>query len=155
VSLCSRDRRWLAEVDSGKHVSGAAWNSINVVEAIPRGSGEFTYRLTTSLVLEMTTKRGGVGVLKLAGTLNRKSSKVATPSAGAGKLPDHVAVWGPMIEAAEGIVRESLDTIYITKTRSALNAARSAGSGLPGMSTSFVSSLNAAVLSHGKNKPVA
>lgn len=147
-----------AEIEGAKDVTRAVWNTINVVQATPAGAGSFSYRLTTSLVLDVEMKSDEVGEVSLAGTLNRKAAKSATPpsrtATGAGATqPDHVAVWGEMLETMESALRDTVDGVYFAKTNAAMCAARQVGgASTPAQSASFVASLNAAVVAHGTKR---
>jgi hypothetical protein len=147
-----------AEIEGAKDVTTAVWNTINVVEAAPVADGKFGYRLTTSLVLDVEMSREDVGKVSLAGTLNRKAARTTKPPAraatGAGATePDHVAVWGEMIEAMESGMRDMVDGVYAAKPNSAMCAARQVGgASAPAQTASFVASLNAAVVAHGTKR---
>lgn len=138
----------------GRHVKSAAWNSINVVEAVRQTKpAAWAYRLTTSLVLSLDVERAEVGLVTLAGTMNRQASQtVPVPTGSTGASPDHLAVWGPMIESMETGLRASIDSVYVTKTKMALDAARQVQGAGPTQGSSFIASLGAAVAAHGEKR---
>lgn len=149
----------VADIEGGRHVKSATWNSINVVEASPASAGEgrFVYRLTSSLVLQASVVNDDVGTVALSGTLTRKTERTQKPDGVAAvgpdsTKPDHIAVWGGMIEAMESSMHSLIENVVVAKSATALSASRQAGSSGPAPTASFVASLNAAVVAHGTKR---
>ncbi|CAE7718691.1 hypothetical protein FNF29_02420 [Cafeteria roenbergensis] len=147
------------DIEGGRHVKSATWNSINVVEATPSpaGEGQFVYRLTSSLVLQASVVNDEVGTVSLSGTLTRKTERTQKPEGAAAvgpdaSKPDHIAVWGGMIEAMESSMHSLIENVVVAKSATALSASRQAGSSGPAPTASFVASLNAAVVAHGTKR---
>jgi capping protein beta len=65
----------------------------------------------------------------------------------------HVANIGRLIEDMETDIRNNLNELYISKTREVVNSIRNVSSG-PSYDASHVANLNAAVMSHGKDRKI-
>lgn len=109
-----------------RKVSEGCWDSIHIVEVLPQagakpGKGTFVYRLTTTVMLSMTTSKGEAGNVNLSGSLTRqakdKTVKVANED-------EHIVNIGSFIEDAEIDLRNQMDTLYIQKTREVINSIR-------------------------------
>lgn len=113
--------------EAKRSVSQGSWDSIHIVEVIPQGGartggeGKFTYKLTTTVMLSMTTKKGNAGNVNLSGGLTRQAKEVTQ---NVKSDEEHVVNLGKMIEAMEIDIRGQLDGLYIQKTREVVNAIR-------------------------------
>ena len=66
----------------------------------------------------------------------------------------HIANIGRMIETMESEIRSHMNELYLIKTREIVNSIRSPTPLAPKQSAGHINVLNAAVLLHGKSKPV-
>ncbi len=113
-------------VEVQRRVNQGSWDSIHVVEVIPSAGatlnkGTFQYRLTTTVMLSMTTEKGEAGSVNLSGSLTRqaKDKEFTIKSE-----DEHVINLGSMIEEMEIDVRNQMDSLYIQKTREVVNSIR-------------------------------
>lgn len=109
-------------IEPQRRVSQGCWDSIHIIEVNPiAGSKKAKYKLTTSVMLTMSTEKGQAGSVNLSGSLTRQGKEqtldVATEDS-------HVINMGMLIEEMEIDVRNQLDGIYIQKTREVVNSLR-------------------------------
>lgn len=113
-----------------RRVSQGCWDSIHVVEALPKAStdtlekGTFTYRLTTTVILTMITEKGDAGPVNLSGNLTRQAKEKTVVIKDEN---EHVINIGQMIEEMEFDLRNQLDMLYIQKTRQVVSSIRRPG----------------------------
>ena len=135
------------KVEGSAFVKEGYWNSIHVVEVQEEGAAKATYKLTTTIMLNMGVQRAEVGVTNLSGSLTRQSEMTSAVT----EVKTHVANIGGMIEHMENDMRSNLNELYILKTRDIVNSLRGSGDG-PAQSASHVQNLNAAVMTHGATR---
>lgn len=128
-----------------RHVSIGSWDSIHVIEAVPGTDGSSTYKLTTTVMLNMTTKEGSAGTVNLSGGLTRQGRPQTLKSP---NDSSHVINMGKMIEAMEIDIRNQLDSLYIQKTRDVVNSIRKPFK-VDGPSQAFMGDLTSAIMRHG------
>lgn len=107
-------------IEPQRRVSQGCWDSIHVVEVTPKGK-KSSYKLTTTVMLTMTTEKGNAGAVNLSGSLTRQGKEKVFDAAGE---DDHVINIGKIIEEMEIDIRNQLEGIYIQKTREVLNTIR-------------------------------
>lgn len=136
-------------VEPQRRVSMGSWDSIHVVEVVPKdgvvgnkGSGTFTYKLTTTVMLSMTTEKGAAGSVNLSGSLTRQAKELTQKVEDEN---DHVINLGKMIETMEIDVRNQLDQLYIQKTREVVNSIRRPVRAEDAPSQAFVADLTGAL----------
>jgi len=108
-------------IEPQRRVSQGCWDSIHVIEVTPLGNKKAKYKLTTSVMLTISTEKGQAGAVNLSGSLTRqgKEQTLDAPSD-----DNHVINIGMIIEEMEIDVRNQLDGIYIQKTREVVNSLR-------------------------------
>lgn len=99
------------------------WDSIHVVEVIDRGKAAH-YKLTSTIMLSLTTQANNAGSVSLAGSLTRQAEQDYPVT----DQNPHVANIGKMIEDMELKLRNSLDQIYFGKTKDIVTELRAAAS---------------------------
>jgi hypothetical protein len=63
-------------VEPQRRVDNGSWDSIHVIEVVPTDNGKkATYKLTTTVMLSMTTSKGNAGNVNLSGSLTRQVSR--------------------------------------------------------------------------------
>ena len=89
------------------------WNSIHVIEIQEKQGCKdtFTYKLTTTIMLSLTTETGGS--FNLSGSLTRQAEQDFVLS----DENTHVANIGHMVEDMELRLRNTLDQVYFGKTQ--------------------------------------
>ncbi|AET39421.1 F-actin-capping protein subunit beta Ecym_4363 [Eremothecium cymbalariae DBVPG len=94
------------------------WDSIHVFEVINTGSHDFTYRITTTIILHL--ERQGNNNVTLSGNLTRQTEKSVTLN-GAGSEEKvhlaHITNLGSTIEEVESQMRGLLEVVYFDKSR--------------------------------------
>lgn len=90
-------------------VDKGVWDSIHVMEVVPdEGSQTASYKLTTTIILTLTTK-----FLDLSGSVQKQSQK----SKKFDKVNTHIVNMGNMIQEMENQLRDQLQTVYFDKAR--------------------------------------
>lgn len=130
-------------------VSEGSWDSIHVVEVSDAESKKATYKLTTTVMLNMDVHKDAVGDTNLSGSLTRMAEKTSPVDSD----HPHMANMGTMIEDMETDIRTYLDSLYIQKTREVVTSIRKLHKG-PTQDKGFTMNLNSAVLKHGANRKV-
>jgi len=99
------------------------WDSIHVFEVTEEATkkGTFNYKLTSTVMVSMVIKDATVGQVDLSGNMTKQESKKQTVSA----TSPHIANLGRMLEEMELRIRNSIEGIYIQKTREVINGMRS------------------------------
>jgi len=136
------------EVEEGRYVKDGSWDSIHIVEVTEHSSTKASYKLTTTIILNMGVDRTSVGETVIAGSLTRQvicpqSSSYflltyiyislfyfsfQSSSANATVNNDshsHLANMGRMIEDMENDMRSNFNELYLMKTREIINSIRS------------------------------
>eukprot|EP00455_Lapot_gusevi_P045653 TRINITY_DN5874_c0_g1_i2.p2 TRINITY_DN5874_c0_g1~~TRINITY_DN5874_c0_g1_i2.p2 ORF type:complete len:176 (-),score=73.73 TRINITY_DN5874_c0_g1_i2:438-965(-) len=143
------------DVEAVRGLNSGFWNSIHVVEATEmekKGNEvKYEYKLTTTVIISMRVQNAQLGSIDLSGTMTKQSSCV-------GKLSGestHISNIGRMLEEVELAIRNSIEGIYIQKTREVISGMRSSqGMANPSTKESFTASLREAVGKHGQNRAV-
>lgn len=112
---------WLVKknASSSKYITEGGWDSIHVVDARKRPGGEnYTYRLTSTVMVAFNVKGDKLGSADLSGSLIRQNEQggVATSNEG------HVTNIGGMIEAMENELRGAVEGIYLSKSNEILSS---------------------------------
>lgn len=105
--------------------STSSWDSIHVLEAVRNGS-EFTYRLTTTIILHLDKSKQ----MTLSGNLTRQTEKTAAVPAAQSASQEqlnvaHITNLGTMIEDIESQMRSMLEAVYFEKTRDIFHQTKS------------------------------
>lgn len=130
-------------IEPQRRVDNGSWDSIHVVEVVPTDNGKkATYKLTTTVMLSMTTSKGNAGSVNLSGSLTRQGKEISKKIT---SEDDHVINIGKAIEEMEMDIRNQLDTLYIQKTREIVNKIRKPTQDMPGQAA-LVGELGAALL---------
>jgi len=144
-----------AAVSANKGLENGWWDSIHVFEVQESGAvgagakkGFFDYKLTTTVMVSMGVKNANIGEVDLSGSMTQQDSK----SLKVDDLTPHIANLGKMLEDMELKIRNSIDVIYIQKTREVINGMRSSSAAKEKAWDQFSQSLNSAVLKHGEKR---
>lgn len=122
-------------------VSKGSWDAIHVVEVVEDGDTKATYKLTTTVLIDMLVDKETVGNCSIGGNVTRQSEKVESIENG------HMANIGRMIEAMEGDIRSSLNDIYLAKTAEIYTNIRAPTNG-PKMDEDHIAALSEAIKGH-------
>jgi len=107
--------------DGSQKIKGC-WDSIHVVEVQEKSSGRNAhYKLTSTAMLWLQTKKPGSGTMNLGGSLTRQVEMDASVS----DVNPHIANIGKMVEDMENKIRSTLNEIYFGKTKDIVNGLRS------------------------------
>ncbi|XP_077510787.1 F-actin-capping protein subunit beta [Amblyomma americanum] len=107
--------------DGSKKIMGS-WDSIHVVEVQEKSSGRNAhYKLTSTAMLWLQTKKPGSGTMNLGGSLTRQMEQDSAVS----EAVPHIANIGKMVEDMENKIRTTLNEIYFGKTKDIVNGLRS------------------------------
>jgi len=137
-------------VENDRYVKSGSWDSIHVVEATESDNKtRATYKLTTTVMLNMNVDKADVGETNWCGTVTRQSEL----NAALNETKTHIFNIGRMIEDLETDMRTNLNELYIMKTREIVNSIRTSKTG-PTQDARHIANLNAAVMGHGKNRQV-
>jgi len=96
------------------------WDSIHVFEVIKGDGKEYTYKLTTTVMISLILNSDDIGISDLSGlrTQQHEDTKIATSDS------DHIKHMGQMLEDCETRIRNEIEGIYIQKTRTVVNGMR-------------------------------
>jgi capping protein beta len=89
------------------------WDSIHVFN-VEEKNGTADYQLTSTVMLSIETTDEKTGMVNLSGSLTRQETRDGQP---VNKEKTHLMNIGSFIEDLESKIRQSLDTIYFSKTR--------------------------------------
>merc|ERR1712066_1030880 len=104
--------------------SKGCWDSIHVIEVTERPQMKTaSYKLTSTVMLWLTTSSNNFGLLNLGGSLTRVDEKRDLPM-NRGQL-DHIKNIGTMVENMDNRMRNGLSEIYFSKTKDIINSCRS------------------------------
>lgn len=103
--------------------SEGVWDSIHVFEAIERGRTTH-YKLTSTVILSLSTAEGSIGDMDLSGNMTRQVEQ---------DLPvesdeSHIANVGRLVEDMELKMRNLLQDVYFGKAKDVVGDLRSVGS---------------------------
>jgi len=101
----------------GQPMKGS-WDSIHVVEVNDKKT-KATYKLTSTVMLNLETETANTGQVNLAGSLTRQDERKDLPIDPANSHITHI---GRMIEDMEIKLRQTLETIYFGKTKDIVNS---------------------------------
>ncbi len=107
------------QIDPTNQGNGGCWDSIHVFEVIPENSGIATYKLTSTVILDLSTSQGMD--MFLSGNLTRQNEKKLKYTSAS----SHVANIGSVIEDTESKLRNMLQEVYFDKTKSIIGDLRS------------------------------
>ena len=96
------------------------WDSIHVVE-VKEGKGNATYKLTTTIMVTITTSSKQAGQISLSGNVTRQTESNSPYD---GKKNTHVINIGKAVEAMENKLRGLINSIYFSKTLDVINVVR-------------------------------
>lgn len=115
---------WLIhkDVDKGGNFKQGWWDSIHVFETTPDKDGYYVYKLTSTVMVSMVVEDDKVGKVDLSGSMTQQESKRLQVD----KHTGHIANMGKMLEDMELRIRNSIEGVYIQKTRFVINGMRAA-----------------------------
>jgi capping protein beta len=113
---------WLIhkDVESERSLKKGWWDSTHVFEVQPSSDGTAIYKLTTTVMISMVISDDKVGVVDLSGMRTMQQPKKMEFKTDV----DHVCNMGKQLEAMEQRLRNSIESIYIQKTREVINGVR-------------------------------
>lgn len=135
------------EKGNANNIKKAWWDSTHVFEVEP-GSGQSTYKLTSTVMISMVLSDDKIGIVDLSGLRTMQ----ATRKMDAKNDEDHVCNMGGMLEEVEQRVRNAIEGIYIQKTREVVNGMRSSQHNNDKKIAMITQSLNAAMFMKNKKK---
>ncbi|SMN21143.1 similar to Saccharomyces cerevisiae YIL034C CAP2 Beta subunit of the capping protein (CP) heterodimer (Cap1p and Cap2p) [Maudiozyma saulgeensis] len=97
--------------------SSSNWDSIHVIEVTNSGNGDYNYKVTTTIILQLDSN--ATSELKLSGNLTRQTERdfrVDTNKEDQLRIA-HITNLGTLIEDIESQMRDMLETVYFEKTR--------------------------------------
>lgn len=96
----------------------AKWDSIHVFEIIPESATLATYKITSSVILDLATQKSTKKGLSLAGTMTRQlESSQALSTEGQSLEWAHLVNLGQQVEKAEYNIRNLLQEVYFEKLK--------------------------------------
>lgn len=99
----------------------AKWDSIHVFEIIPETSTLATYKITSSVILDLLSQKSSEKDLSLAGTMTRQLESTQTLSTEGGSLEwAHLVNLGQQVEKSEYNIRNLLQEVYFDKLKNVL-----------------------------------
>ena len=138
-------------VANSRDVKDGNWDSIHIVEVKELGGNLASYKLTTTILLNMGIEKAEIGNATLSGSLTRQTEQSNKAYDNATK--SHISIIGRMIEDMEIDTRSNLYQLYLMRTMDVVNNIRDTRP-VNRASTNHVSTLNQAVLGHGKGRKV-
>jgi len=127
-----------------KYIKQGSWDSIHIVEVQETaGSKKATYKLTTTIMLDMGIDNSDLGNTNLSGSLTRQAEATKT----LGDKDSHLANMGRLIEDMEIDMRSNINELYILKTREVVSNIRKTASAQADAQSAHISKLNSAILS--------
>jgi capping protein beta len=111
------------DVDPTKQIYKGWWDSTHIFAVTRDKKGHYLYKLTTTVMVSMGLKNEGIGQADLSGHMTQQDNKVLPVDGGR----PHLANLGKMLEDMELRIRNSIEGIYIQKTREVINGMRSSG----------------------------
>ena len=133
-------------VEGGENVKRGSWDGIHVIEVTEKagssGPKQFTYKLTSTVMLHMNMDKNDCGKTTLAGNVTRQAEKTA----GIDGERSHVGNMGSMVEDMESDMRQHLLAItYVEKMGDILQETRSLHDGKKNAISANAVALNAAL----------
>mmetsp|Transcript_11467 Transcript_11467/g.35409 ORF Transcript_11467/g.35409 Transcript_11467/m.35409 type:complete len:176 (-) Transcript_11467:734-1261(-) len=108
------------DAEEKKKLQAGNWDAIHVVEVRPLGPKRAAYKLTTTIMLRITTAHNvgkNSGSLGLSGSLTRQKEEELTIT----DIASHVSNMGRMIEDMENRMRDTVQAVYFGKTKSVVD----------------------------------
>lgn len=138
------------DVAAQKGLSSGIWDSIHVFEVNEQQDkkGSYEYKLTTTVMVSMKVSNDLVGDANLSGSLTQQSTQTHVVD---DKDKTHICNLGRMIEEIELKIRNSIEAVYIQKTREVINGMHTANAGKEKQWEAIASSLSQAVRQHGQH----
>jgi len=133
---------------SKKELENGVWNSIHVFDVAESKKGYFDYKLTTTVMVSMVVKNSGIGEANLSGSMTSQDARTLAVT----DASPHIANLGKMLEEMELKIRNSIEGIYIQKTREVVNGMRLVGGEKNKAWDALTGSLSAAVKDHGSKR---
>jgi len=96
------------------------WDSIHVFDVTEDKKGTYVYKLTSTVMVSMVIKDSTVGQVDLSGSMTKQETKKQPVNAANTQLSN----MGRMLEEMELRIRNSIEGIYIQKTREVINGMR-------------------------------
>lgn len=96
----------------------ASWNSIHVVEANRKTDTSFSYKVTSTVIVDIQVDNETIGNVNLNGSSSDSQSKTLKVANGKDAIASHIANIGPMIENLEKQLRDSIEGVYFGRTNS-------------------------------------
>lgn len=128
------------DVEAKNSLKKGWWDSIHVFEVSKDKDSHFVYKLTTTVMVSMVLQDDKVGSVDLSGNMTQQDSKRKPVD----KTQTHISNMGKMLEDMELRIRNSIEGIYIQKTREVINGMRSASGAKDKAWASMVNSLKGA-----------
>ncbi|ODV89128.1 hypothetical protein CANCADRAFT_3763 [Tortispora caseinolytica NRRL Y-17796] len=102
--------------------TNSVWHSIHVFEVIPSGSSSATYRLTSTIILNLAKTTAAAGSIDLGGNLSRQFERNMSLD---NSETAHVANIGRLVEESESKMRNQLQEVYFGKAQDIIGDLRS------------------------------
>jgi capping protein (actin filament) muscle Z-line, beta len=135
-------------VDAGdKYIKVGSWDSIHIIEVQEDSATSASYKLTTTVMVDMGIDNSDLGNTNLAGSLTRQVKSTAAINA----TQTHIVNMGKMIEDMEIDMRSNMNELYVLKTREVISSIRKP-TNLPGINKDFVQNLAGSVAAHASMK---
>jgi len=119
---------WLIhkEINNSSGLKKGLWDSVHIFEICPVKDKPdlFTYKLTSSVLMAMTLENDVLKPADLSGARTQQDHKQLKVPQDENREGLHVANMGKMLEDNELRIRNSLERIYIDKTRAVINGMR-------------------------------
>jgi len=134
-----------------KELESGSWNSIHVFDVSETSKkAHFEYKLTTTVMVSMSVKNSSLGEANLSGSMTSTDNRTLQMN----DNTPHIANLGKMLEEMELKIRNSIEGIYIQKTREVVNGMRLVNGEKSKAWDAVTSSLAAAVTKHGDKRKV-
>ncbi|CDK25037.1 unnamed protein product [Kuraishia capsulata CBS 1993] len=108
------------EIDANTKDAGS-WDSIHVFEVVPGSGKSAAYKITSTVILDLSTEDNSDNSIYLSGNLTRQTEKSQTYT----DSNSHISSIGSMVEEIESKLRNMLQEVYFGKTRDILGDLRS------------------------------
>eukprot|EP00696_Hemimastix_kukwesjijk_P016845 gnl/Hemi2/5357_TR1850_c0_g1_i1.p1 gnl/Hemi2/5357_TR1850_c0_g1~~gnl/Hemi2/5357_TR1850_c0_g1_i1.p1 ORF type:complete len:287 (+),score=75.46 gnl/Hemi2/5357_TR1850_c0_g1_i1:90-950(+) len=104
----------------GRGLLSGCWESIHVIDAKEHAASRCHYKLTTTVMLSLTTPVGETGNVNLSGCLTRRKEQEMVVN----DQNPHVVNIGNLIQNMENTMRTAVDEIYFGKTTQVISETR-------------------------------
>lgn len=109
------------DVPQSASLTAGHWDSVHVFNASQVSPGRWKYQLTSTVMVSMFVAQDAVGQVNLSGNMTKQDERTMVLDNGDHK---HINNIGRMLEENELSIRNSIEGIYIQKTREILNGIR-------------------------------